>query len=387
MKLGILTQPLHSNYGGLLQAWALQRILTEMGHETWIIRREFPRMKDIPILSRTISGTYHRLMQILGREKVNIIINECQQQIIRKNTNCFIGLRYTHLTPLLYTDSQLRDFISKANFRGYIVGSDQVWRPSYSPALSNYFLDFAKGYSKIIRVAYAASFGTDDWELNSNETKKALSLAHLFDLITVRESSAVGLVKDHLGCKAYHVLDPTMLLEKKDYEQLVENSTCSLSTSNGGLFCYVLDPTEKVQNVIEECVERTNLKPYDCYAKRRIKSEKDLEFIEECIMPPVEQWIKSFIDAKMVVTDSFHGTAFSIIFNKPFWVVANEKRGVARFTSLLSLFGLENRIITLNHSPNWQEPIDWNLINIRWKEFQRLSIQLLTDGLLNLSVK
>lgn len=381
MKLGILTQQLHCNYGGLLQAWALQQVLTRMGHEAWIIRRESSRSKDLNIIHRIISALYHNALQKIGREPVRVKLNDTQNQIIRKNTNKFIESRYTHLTPLIYTDSALKKYISSNQFDGYVVGSDQVWRPVYSPAIGNFFLDFVKDEPNIKRIAYAASFGVDRWEFSEQDTVMAQTLAPLFDLITVRESSAVGLVKDHLGCEAIHVLDPTMLLNKEEYVQLVNDSTCTVSESYGDLFCYVLDSTTEIRKIIDECKDKTNQRPYYCYAKRRIYGADDLLHIDECVMPPVEQWIKSFTDAEMVVTDSFHGTVFSIIFNRPFWIVSNEDRGSARFTSLTSLFGLENRIVTSHSSPNWDEPIDWSRVNARLEELRKQSIHLLSDSL------
>jgi hypothetical protein len=381
MKLGILTQQLHSNYGGLLQAWALQQTLTRMGHEVWIIRREYPRPKDINIIHRYASSMYHGLLQLLGREKPAVKISEQHVAIIRQYTNQFIKSKYTHLTPLIYNEKELSKYINCNGFDGYVVGSDQVWRPKFSPAIGNFFLDFAKNISGIKRIAYAASFGVDFWEYNIEETAMAKELAPLFDMISVREDAGIKLVKDYLGLDAYHVLDPTLLMSTDDYINLINSSTCPLKESNGELFSYVLDSKESVQNIIDIVVRATHYRPYYCYAKRRVKTREDLLSIEECVMPPVEQWIKSFIDAKMVITDSFHGTVFSILFNKPFWVVINEERGASRFKSLLSLFNLDNRVVTSQASIDWHSPIDWDVVNIRREELCKRSISLLNDSL------
>jgi hypothetical protein len=381
MKLGILTQQLHCNYGGLLQAWALQQTLTRMGHEAWIIRREIPRPKDINIFHRYVSSLYHGLLQLIGREQREVRISEQHAAIIRQYTNRFIESKYTHLTPLIYNEKDLREYIYSNGFDGYVVGSDQVWRPKFSPAIGNFFLDFAKNISGIKRIAYAASFGVDSWEYNSKETAIAKELAPLFDMISVREDSGIKLVKDYLGLDAYHVLDPTMLMSTDDYKKLITSSTSHLKESNGELFSYVLDSKESVQNIIDIVVKATHYRPYYCYAKRRVKTREDLLSIDECVMPPVEQWIKSFIDAKMVITDSFHGTVFSIIFNKPFWVVINEERGASRFRSLLSLYNLDNRIVTSQTSTDWHAPIDWEIVNSRREEFRKRSINLLNESL------
>lgn len=383
MKLGILTQPLYCNYGGLLQAWALQQTLTRLGHEAWIIRRVGPRFRDLGLFHRLFSYSYHLLMIALGKEKKPLTLTEEQTSIIRQNTNQFVNNRYLYLTPLIYTQKALTKYVNENSFDGYVVGSDQVWRPAYSPQLSNYFLDFAENLPNVRRISYAASFGVDYWDFNEKDTEMARRLAPMFDLLTVREDSGVKLLKEYLNVEGHHVLDPTMLMDKSDYERLVKDTICALKESDGELFCYVLDPAKKVKDVIEACAEGTQNRPYYCYAARRAKSEEDLNHIEECVMPPVEQWIKSFMDAKMVITDSFHGTVFSIIFNKPFWVVVNEERGTTRFTSLLSLFGLEGRIVTPQSSPDWDVTIDWKPVNSRLNELRKHSEALLSSSLVN----
>lgn len=363
MKVGILTQPLINNYGGLLQAWALQRSLDSMGHEAIIINREFRRTKDLPLLHRIITTIKKEVNIRLGRESKKPRLKESQNNYIRKNIIAFVTQRYLGVSPDLYTESQLKSYISSTSFDGYIVGSDQVWRPRYSPELADYFLDFVKDNKNIKRVAYAASFGVDTWEFNDAQTAMASRLLPLFDLVTVRETSGINLIRDNLSGKATHVVDPTMLMNKEDYQNLIDCSTVPLKESDGELFCYVLDKSQELISTIQACVKAMNLKPFHCNALRKVNSQEDLDNIEECVFPPVEQWLKSFSDAKMIVTDSFHGTVFSIIFNKPFWVVANKDRGLTRFSSLLKMFELEDRIVSNPNNIDWNASIDWESVN------------------------
>ena len=92
--------------------------------------------------------------------------------------------------------------------------------------------------------------------------------------------------------------------------------------------------------------------------------------------------VSSGIDAKMVITDSFHGTVFSIIFNKPFWVVVNKERGSSRFLSLLKIFDLEDRMISLDSTPDWNTPINWDKVNNRRELFANESYSLLSESLI-----
>ena len=378
MKIGILTLPLHSNYGGLLQAWALQKALVDIGHEAIIINRVTGK-PNIPLWRKFAGKVKNEIFIGLGKRKRYITITNELKKYSEQNVIKFRQNRYLGVSPELKSNKELLNYITTQEFDAYIVGSDQVWRPIYSPNLMTYFLDFVKDNSKVKKIAYAASFGVDDWEFTKKETKEAANLAPLFDLITVRESSGVKLVKEHFKCEATHVLDPTMLIDKEDYIKLVEDSTCDLQESTGDLFCYVLDKNPELTNVIDSCSKETGLKPYFCnydIPLNLLETENDKE---KCIVPPVEQWIKSFIDAKMVITDSFHGCVFSIIFNKPFWVISNSERGSSRFSSLLTQFGLGNRMVINFSKIDWNQDIDWDKIN-KHRELHRKDS---TDLLLN----
>jgi len=372
MKFGILTQPLCNNYGGLLQAWALQRTLHSLGHDAVIINRKAIRQQDLGFLHRIACKAKVELYIRTGRMKRRPQISTSQYNYIHKNLIPFIHHRYLGISPDLFTEKQLLTFVNHEKFDGFIVGSDQVWRPEYSPELKDYFLAFAKDMPNIKRIAYAASFGIDSWSFNKKQTAMAFALAPKFDLITVRESSGIDLVAHHLKCHSQLVLDPTMLLDESNYRNLIEKPTIPLYESDGELFCYVLDQSPILEHTINSCAKSLNYRPFRCNATRKVETYDDLKHLDECIFPAVEQWIKSFLDSQMVVTDSFHGTVFSLIFNKPFWVVVNKNRGTTRFSSLLKLFGLEHRIITNSSNINWNQHIDWNKVNsIRLEQANR----------------
>jgi len=363
MKIGLLTQPLRNNYGGLLQAWALQKILTEMGHNCIIVNREYLRFQDLSLPHRIVSRIKSEINILLGRQKRINRPDVNQTNYIRKNILQFINHRYKGISPDIHTDSALRKYITAQAFDAFVVGSDQVWRPCYSPSIGNYFLDFLPPRTKAKRIAYAASFGVDTREYTAVQTKTYAALAQKFDLITVREKSGVNLVRKYLKSKAQQVLDPTMLLSKSDYEELLNNPTVKIKESDGQLFCYVLDPSNEMTNTINSCSKTLGYKEFFCNRKQELTDSANSDNIDEYVIPAIEQWIKSFADADMVITDSFHGCVFSIIFNKPFWVITNYDRGIARFTSLLDTFGLKDRIVNLDSNINWQKPIDWERIN------------------------
>lgn len=376
MKLAILTQPLFFNYGGLLQAYALQTILERMGHEVTILNRE-SKAASVRFPNNLVIDAKYLLRKIL--HKPNTTRNSRQNKLISSKTQKFID-RYLHASPSLYNVKLLNKYLSKYPQDGFVVGSDQVWRPSMSPCITNYFLDFTK-QQNVKRIAYAASFGVDKWEFNNADTEICALLAKQFDAISVREASGVALCKDNLGVDAVHVLDPTLMLEKEDYIQLANEA--NEPEIDGSLFCYVLDKSKEKQSVIQAIAQNQGLKDFYCMPALHDSPENIEQDPENCIYPPVTQWLRSFMDAKIILTDSFHGTAFSIIFNKPFWVIGNKERGMSRFESILGIFGLQDRLITSEQAANidWNAPIDWERVNAIRKEWQDKSAKFLKEAL------
>lgn len=377
MKIGILTQPLQNNYGGLLQNYALQQVLLRAGHDVVTIDQ------GVPSIKRSIKEKmYGWILATLKPDKYSrpkYLPTDKEQDIIRKNTNAFIN-KYINHTAIMMSYQDFYDEAKKGGYDAYIVGSDQCWRPCFNPFLSSMFLDFVLEQQGIRRIAYAASLGTYSWDFDDKMTARCSELAKKFDLITVREKNAVALCEDNLGVKAYHVLDPTMLLDRSDYEEIVEKE--KESNHSGQLFYYILDPSSKKTSLIKQMQDELEMVAYTVMPKRQAenRTKSDVkERIEDCIFPTVTNWLRGFMDARMVVVDSFHGAVFSIIFNKPFWIIANEGRGNARFDSLLQLFNLENRFIETitNNNINWMDPIDWASINRIMEEKRRESLELL----------
>lgn len=376
MKLAILTQPLFFNYGGLLQAYALQTILERMGHEVIILNRE-TTSASVRFPNNLVLDAKYFLRKIL--RKPNVTRNSRQNKLISSKTQKFTD-SYLHTSPSLYSVKLLNKYLSKHPQDGFVVGSDQVWRPSMSPCLTNYFLDFTK-LQNVKRIAYAASFGVDCWEFTDADTVACSALAKIFDAISVREASGVALCEEYLEVDAVHVLDPTLMLEKEDYIQLANEA--NETKIDGSLFCYVLDKSEEKQTVIKTISQKQGLKDFYCMPALHDSPENIERDPDNCIYPPVTQWLRSFMDAEMVLTDSFHGTAFSIIFNKPFWVIGNKARGLSRFESILGIFGLQDRLITPEQasSIDWIAPIDWERVNAVRKEWQNMSQDFLDKAL------
>lgn len=332
MKIAILSLVLHENYGGILQSYALQTVLERMGHTVEVLNRPpaYPstNWKEVP--KRIVK-------KLLGRDEV--IFKELRYKREAATLNKAVWdfrKKYIH-------ERIIKDFseINESDYDCIVVGSDQVWRPKYFKSqwgcgIENAYLSFTKGWN-IKRIAYAASFGVDEWEYTEEETRLCKEAAKMFDVITVREDSGVELVIKHLGLEATQVLDPTMLLEKGDYINLFE--AAKTPQSEGTLLNYVLNPSNDKKAFIKRVTKERNLKPFSIN-NRLVK--QNLPF-EERILPSIETWLRGFYDAEFVITDSFHACVFSILFEKPFVAIGNKKRGMARFKSL---FGSKSDIFT-----------------------------------------
>ncbi len=380
MKIGILTQPLHSNYGGLLQNYALQQTLIRLGHEVETIDWEGGSG-----LHETLYRIKIRVLHTLFPNKypqLKYRPNKKERAIIQRNTHHFINTYINH-TEAMHSYEEFVKQASKGKYDAYVVGSDQCWRPCYNAFLPSMFLDFVQD-KQVKRIAYAASFGTDKWEFTPQQTAVCVPLAKKFDMVSVREDSGVKLCKEHLGVDAVHVLDPTMLLTKEEYIQLIEKE--KEPKSNGTLFNYFLDPDAKKSVFIQKVAKAKGLKAFQvlpkCQTETRTKEDVKNR-IGDCVFPGVTTWLRAFMDADMTIVDSFHGMVFSIIFNKPFWAIGNVSRGMSRFTSLLKMFHLEDRLLDADNldDVDFSKPIDWTVVNGILEEKRRECKKLLLTNL------
>lgn len=380
MRIGIVTQPLRWNYGGILQNFALQTVLKRLGHQVVTLdepivpnRSPFRWCKAMAMttLLALKNRRRPRYFPFLIKKKYHATIYRHTERFVEQNINVKRNTNHRRLR--------------NADFDALVVGSDQVWRKVYCEDIGISFLEFAKNWTNIKRIAYAASFGTDTWgNMHSWQVKRCVRLAAKFDAMSVREASGTALCKQYFNRDAMHVLDPTMLLDADDY--LAVSSQFHIDMDHRSLFCYVLDTRAETTAAINGITARLGLTPHYCMPKYTdiITSKEARRHLDESTFPPVEQWLQSFANASMVFTDSFHGTVFSIIFNKPFWVIGNKERGMARFDALLGIYGLQDRIISPEQlaTADLNAPIDWQRVNDIREQWKQKSLKFLTDNLI-----
>jgi nitroreductase len=306
--VGILGWWYGKNYGSIMTYYGLNRAITRLGYETLMVH------------------------EALGYNNWRV---QWPDNILSMEFARRVGYKYTqqvHYSEL----PQLNDIVNT-----FVVGSDQLWNPRIGRVNDDLFLDFVAAENK--RVAYATSFGNRDVDKFTPAfvAKQTENLKN-FDAISVREEYAVDIAKSVFGVEAKLVVDPVFLLSADDYIALAEKAT--VKVKGDYLAVFFLDPTPEKKQVAESIARKLGLSKIVVIPNPdggRSVAEKlfqgdSFEIISE---DSPENFLHAYKDSRYVVTDSFHGTAFSIIFQKPFSSIYNSKRGADRFVNLLKALG------------------------------------------------
>lgn len=381
MRIGIITLGIHVNYGGILQAYALQTALERMGHTVQVIG--FPlKFVPLPKWMRPLSFVKRFIQHyILGKKE--IAINRARAEYERQLVIGVHTMKFIHKYIHQRIVTSLNE-IQPNDYDALVVGSDQIWRPhAYlkmweNQKIDDVFLGFTKGWN-IKRVAYAASFGTEKLEIPKKDLSVCIEDLKRFNAISTREESGVRLCKEHLDAKAVWMPDPTFLLTKNDYESLLTNYHSpqeNCESRRKQLLSYVLDETPESILLRESIAKDRNL---SINITNKVDNWKEGQ--ETKPQPPVEEWLLAFEESDFVFTDSFHACAFSIIFHKQFAVIANIDRGLARITSILKMFGLESRLIKTFEDYKKLSKIDYTKVEDIIKRKRSTAIKFIEEGL------
>lgn len=282
-----------------MQTYATVKTLQRLGHHVCVINLVHPKHNNS---KRTLSPSV-----FLSR------IRQLQFGLFRL---FYIG----HLTKRMYSIN--KKYIPECDYT--IVGSDQVWNSDItSPISMPYFLDFAK---KGTKLSYASSFGKSVWENDADYTEKVKELLSEFKAISVRESSGIAICHDVFKVEATQLLDPTLICG--NYSELVKEGKIKKQ-----VYPFLLvnnESTKKISNLVSQelRIPLYEENKYRFYFKRSPKA-----------------WLNRMRNSAFIITDSFHGLAFSLLFHKPFIVVCADAKKFTRLQSLLQLVKLENRFV------------------------------------------
>ena len=303
------------NYGASLTAWAMQTLIESFGYNC----------------------------MLLNRSKF------CKEHIYQSSFSKNFADKFLNLSKR-YGLSGLKG-LSK-NIRGVILGSDQVLRLEYIDYdLHRYLLNWVENNTK--KIALSASFGIDKEEFltyarytkeKSELIKNALKS---FDYLSCREISGQEIYKDVFDLNSDWLFDPVFLIDKEKYNEVIKYS--NIDNSNN-VVSYVLDDNQEYDNLYKYILQNQNSEVVKINNKNYL----------------VEDWLKSICDCKFLITDSFHGVCFALIFNKPFICIRNKNRGNTRFDTLIEYFNIsENFVYSIDeiYQKDWRIIPDFKLIN------------------------
>lgn len=360
MKIGIITFHNSTNYGAVLQTVALQKKLKELGYNPEIINyicRNKINMYKTFNLKNSIKGNIKEL------------VNFPYKYIKNKKMNLFMNSEYIITKNKFYESNDIRKV--KDDWDGVICGSDQIWNYENTKFDTTYMLDFIDDENK--KISYAASFGINDIEKEYVPRYKELLLQ--IKNVSVREDQGKKIVKSITRREAEVVLDPTLLIDKKEW--LKEINSINKKIKYKYILFYTLHSSEEIKELADIFKKRTGYKIIKiCNSTRELLSKK-----YNTMIPDPYTFIELINNAEYILTDSFHGVAFSINLNKKFFVYLGKGiKNHSRITNLLNICDLNNRVIVDKNDFIIDEEINYDLVNISLEKERKKSIQFITHS-------
>ncbi len=346
MKVSILTYHWEDNYGATMQAYATYKAIAELGHVPEFIDLRLPDNRSL-------------------KSKIVFFLKH-------KRFNNFRKRYFKNLSQRIYRSVvELKRNPPESDC--YLVGSDQTWNPQIAKELlPAFFLTFGK--DSIKRITYATSIGLNEWEespfISNEEIKQSLKR---FDKILLREDSGIKIAHDVFKVNALQVVDPVLLFS--NYSELT-----GPIESSGEIITYKLINDEGFYESAYNFSKKRRL------PIRSVGSIRTPKGFRTTYPETLQNWIKRFAGAEYVITDSFHGTVFSLLYHRPFVVCVGNPLRVTRIVSLLSQLGLENRIVSKGNGKTSIEdvlktPIDWEIIENKINSLRKQSMNALKEAL------
>lgn len=321
------------NYGACLQAFALQKVVAEYGHTIEILRYSS---------NKEANGSHYlnTLKRIGFRGLIDYISNYKYINLKKKWFNDFRNDNLSFSTNVLRINEN--DSAICKEYDIFICGSDMIWSQDFSEDWDYYFLGFAK---KKQSYSYAPSFGQN--KVSSRNEQCVKKYLQDFADVSCREMGGVELIKEISSVNATHVADPTLLLNKEQWNQYINNNNRIISEKYALTYLFGENDINR-QNIIDKIAKNIG----NVYSIPGNKKEYDRFPVDK--IDPID-YLRLFRDAEYIVTDTFHGLMFSVIFRKPFIVLERTDTSVwakhsDRMVSALQKFGLESRYIKTDYS-------------------------------------
>ena len=374
-KIGILTFHYAHNYGAVLQAYALKTKLQRMGYEVQVlnyqnkyIARRYRKGIHIDFWKRDIlPNRWGRILNIIKEQHYGSA--EWNEQ-----WDAFETFIQENLTGQSKRQALTLSDVEQTDCDVYILGSDQIWAKELTHGLDPvYFGQFAPDKKKI---SYAASVPNGDIP----ETEKDLFKAYLSTLkhVSVREERLAEILRGLLEKEVTTVVDPTLLLEEKDYDTIVYEQAL---VEEPYLFAYFVVENETLSRLARQAAEKMKCKLVELHYYKTAELDKKMQEEQNvtCIYTAGPKEFLTYIrDARMVLTNSFHGTVFSILFCKKFYSVYQTN---GRIENLLGFLGLENRHVTEIEKICPEEEIDYANLAEKLEKYRHDSVTFLQKAI------
>lgn len=384
MKIGVITIEQVGNYGAELQCYATQKVLQNIGCDAEIIDycyyKDY-RYKDSKMSEPFVPMTFkERIFYVLKYRIVNRFVDKVlllfNSNIARRNSrfaafhaeNTKMSRRYMSM-PELYEASMDYDI--------FVTGSDQVWNPGAQSSIEPYFLTFAPDSAR--KISFAASFGVSEIEPNLRERYK--EYLSRYDFISVREKNACDIVKQLVGKDAEFVLDPTLLLTKGEWMKVAKQYD---NIPERYVLVYTLFESPAIFNLAKKVAKEKGISVLRITKRAYFVSR--IEGISNISDAGPAEFISLIAGADYIVTDSLHGTAFSINFGIPFLtIVSSKNNNNSRMESLLKVVGLSGRMVYEEKEVSsliYNDNIDFKEIENHIKKARVTSTNFLNKALL-----
>lgn len=367
-KVELITLQRVPNYGSVLQAYATQKIIEKNGLECEIINY-FPKRMTISAMLRRIKNKNKKLKKsLLLRTVARIIIFPSYIKRFLRFNSFYKNLNMTDIE--YHSNDELKKNPPNADI--YCTGSDQVWNSEWNEEIDcAMFLDFVPNSKK--KIAISASFGKI--KLDDNEVEKTRIMLEKYSRISLREKSGVDILKNIGMMNSESILDPTLLLTKEEW-----NIIASKKFKNEKyILVYNLNRNSKIDKYASNLSKKTGI-------KIKYLSYQMHEFYKKGKMycsPTVEDFLSLIKNAEYVITDSFHGTAFSLNFEKEFVIVYPQKYST-RIQSILELLNLKNRVAKDAYDMDLcEKKIDYEKVRKKLSKERRKSLLWIKESLNN----
>ena len=348
MKIGIVTYVKCDNYGAELQAYALQWKLNQMGYDAELIDLQKIEKDLASNASSILPAIKNRFVVYKWKapyEIAKLAIDVIKRKISAKKNEdnalekhkLFLDFfeKFIRHSERYYTIEEIR-YTTDLKYDVYIAGSDQIWNYMHNDNLDVFFLEFAKKFGAR-RISYAASISAATIPSKYQEEYK--KLLDNIEYLSVRELHGAKLIKELTGKTAEVVLDPTLLINSNEWKRDIAVNPLQ---GEKYVLVYTLSGSKYIHNLCEYVADKLGCK----IVSMKINFRKDDAKITDLFELGPQEWVGLISGATYVITDSFHGTAFSINFNKPFTTLVNPVSNMnSRVMSILEITGLKDRII------------------------------------------